>query len=715
MGDPDTTMNTGAAAGLSLEYREGWYAEEHDGTRPFRWMGHEARCRLTGLGSSRNGWVRITGGLWRACTAVPELSVSVNGTPVGHAAISLDIAHRVFPIEVTDPLEIALVLDRTFSVPGDSRTLGMMVRAIDVFLAEDATVPLDAEGWHEWERHEYFPFRWMGREARLIVPARLRQRGRFAGLPVLAPGDTGGQVLTVSGDGRVIARLPLRHGWHIYDLDLADGQPAAADEPASVALSFSLDHLAPDAWRATDPRELGVVVGGLDVHDDRRRHEYVCRFHREAERDHPADDALGGATARASAPEADEVRNLPIDGDGWHGLESGEEGPFRWMKLEGRLRIAPSVRRGRFCVIPIFSAFRNLTQELTILADGQVLASFPLMKARNNYNLALPDASGDLVLTLRINKLTPAASHPTDPRDLGIRIGSLRFHDDEARQDRERFIQENLACSQGELQQGAAVLTSFPSTLGVDLYGKCNIKPACVYCLWDRMKALEGANVTAVIDDRTLESYGPMFRSVQTIVNCSFGEPLLHPRLEQILDSIERHGKTVELSSNGQAFTARTVRALSGRPVHLYVSLDAASAETYARLRNDEWDEILTGLLFLREARQRGGGWPTLNMVFMPMRANRHDLEAYFKLCRLVAADALVLRPLLSLEDPDIVTERGGYRFDYERELLGRDELEAIFVDAGRFADQYDVNVRSQFDFGKIDPPNVRSRWRANH
>jgi pyruvate-formate lyase-activating enzyme len=383
------------------------------------------------------------------------------------------------------------------------------------------------------------------------------------------------------------------------------------------------------------------------------------------------------------------------------------------MRLEGRLRIAPRARRGRFCVIPIFTAFRDLSQELTILADGLVLAAFPLMKGWNKYTLALPDVSGDLVLTLRVDKLTPAASHPIDLRDLGIRVGALAFHDDDARQERELFIQENLARSQRELQEGATVLTSFPSSLGVDLYGKCNISPACVYCLWDRMKDLEGANVNAVIDDRTLESYGPFFSSVLTLVNCSFGEPLLHPRLEQILDLIERHGKTVELSSNGQAFTARTVRALSGRPVHLYVSLDAASAETYARLRNEQWDEILSGLLFLREARRRGGGRPLLNMVFMPMRANRQDLEAYFKLCRLVEADALVLRPLLRLEDPDIVTERGGYRFDYERELLGRDELETILVDAGRFAEQYDVNVRSQFDFGKIDPQNVRARWRA--
>jgi hypothetical protein len=86
----------------------------------------------------------------------------------------------------------------------------------------------------------------------------------------------------------------------------------------------------------------------------------------------------------------------------------------------------------------------------------------------------------------------------------------------------------------------------------------------------------------------------------------------------------------------------------------------------------------------------------------MPMRANRQDLEMYFKLCRLVRADQLVLRPLLYLEDPGIVRDRGGYHFDYARELLGRDELERIFDDSRRYAAKYGVRAISQFDFGKV-------------
>jgi organic radical activating enzyme len=326
------------------------------------------------------------------------------------------------------------------------------------------------------------------------------------------------------------------------------------------------------------------------------------------------------------------------------------------------------------------------------------------LKRWNTYSLALPDQGGNggTTLTFRVNALVPSASHPGDLRKLGVRVGALLFHDDAARHELEAARQKNNEMRQRELLAGATVLSSTPSTLGIDLFGKCNIKPACVYCPWDRMKALEGPNTNAVIDDRTLESYGPLFSCAQSLVNCSFGEPLLHPRLEQVLELVARHGQTIELATNGQAFTARTVHALAGAPVYLYVSLDAASATTYERLRNDRWHEIVAGLLALREARQRAGGWPRLNMVFIPMRANRDDLEDYFKLCRLVDADALVLRPLL-MEESQVDTERGGYRFVYDREHLVQDELAGLVAQCQGLATRYGVRVMTQFDFGKVD------------
>jgi len=282
------------------------------------------------------------------------------------------------------------------------------------------------------------------------------------------------------------------------------------------------------------------------------------------------------------------------------------------------------------------------------------------------------------------------------------------LHDDDDRQLRSGEYYANAVRNQREFNQGAVVLESFPLDLGVDLYGKCNIKPACAYCPWERMKDMEGPAETAVVDDGTLEQYGDFFRCARSLVNCSFGEPLLHPRFGQILDLVARHDKIAEISTNGQAFTPSNVRALQGRHVQLYVSLDAASAATYARLRNERWQDVLLGLTWLRDARRRANGLPNLNMVFMPMRANLQDLESYFKLCRMVEASRVVVRPLNAWIKFDVPTERGGYHFDLKEEVLSRHELEDVFRLCARYSARYDVEVGNQFEFGMDESDRAR-------
>jgi MoaA/NifB/PqqE/SkfB family radical SAM enzyme len=362
-------------------------------------------------------------------------------------------------------------------------------------------------------------------------------------------------------------------------------------------------------------------------------------------------------------------------------------------------------------MFPVYSDYDDLSQVVTVSTGGNV-TELPLVHKWGYYSFDFRQEAGqELEIAFHVNKLMPAINrHPTDTRTLSVRVGPLMFHDDESRHERVRFTYENAVLNLREFLAGATTLTSFPLDLGIDLFGKCNIKPACVYCPWDGTKNSEGENTNVVVDERTLEEYGPFFHAARALVNCSFGEPLLHSRLAQILDFTARHEKVVELSTNGQAFTPATVTALAGKPVVLYVSLDAASAEVYGRLRNDRWHEVVTGLTFLREARRRANGLPKLNMVFMPMRANLRDLEAYFRLCRMVDADLLVLRPLNYGENADMTADRGGYHFVYARELLSLDELQAVGEQCEEYSARYDVLVGNQFDFGKIKQPGIKRK-----
>jgi hypothetical protein len=680
-----------------IAYLDGWYAEEHDGAQPFRWMAAAASCRIGGPSGAGPAWLRVTAR--HTAPSAPALSVSVNGRSVGSHTLSPGTSPYLFPIDGGGPaegnLDVTLAVDRTFRAPGDDRDLGVMIYALDVLVPD----PADAEGWYEWERGDYFPWRWMGIRATVAIPPG---RGRFASFAACPQPGVSGQILSVLADSAPVADLRLLDGWHLYDLTL----PAASQSgsAAGPVLTLVLDRLAPAASHPSDPRDLGVRVGEIERHDDARRHARAQTFY-----DWAIENVVPGRADRSSASRrafggADRGHDdyLPEDAEGWHEWELQDEIPFRWMGLEARARVPADIaRRHRFCTIPVFSEVVDASQVVTIHGGGLPVVELGLAHCWNFCTFAVPPVDGDqLTLVLRVNRLLPASAHPEDARTLGVRVGPFRFHDWDERGRDGRLMRENAELNQREMNAGATVLASFPTKLGIDLHARCNISPACVYCPWDEAKQAEGDDAGAVIDDSTLEGYGALFDAALSFVNCSFGEPLLHPRLDEVLGLFDRRDKLVELSTNGQAFTPATVGALAGRRVALYVSLDSGTGETYSHLRNDRWTDVLTGLIALSDARRLAHGQPRLNMVFMPMRANVSDLESYFRLCRMIEADALVLRPLLPPGRPGVVVERGGYRFDYDRELLGRDELDAVFRRSEELSRTYGVAVASQFDFG---------------
>ena len=560
---------------------DGWYAEEHDGQHPFRWIGRSASCRVT---CTDGAWLRVTAGQGRSGEA-PVLSVAAGGRLLGARPVSGPFSPCLFPIGAAGEVDITLAVDRTFVPPGDGRELGVMVRAVEVVDASAGDAPVDGEGWNDWERHEYLPFRWMGAEASVLLPAALRGKGRFLALPVCCDYYDGSQVLTVHVGGDTLAQVPLLYQWHVYDIELPEATSDRSPADAPLLLTFRANKPLPPEVRGTDTRELSVRVGPLEIHDDPRRHRRVRMFCDAAGAPAAAAGRMielkGGAVDRDAAlarqfTAQDPYR--PEGGHGWYAWEFQDDIPFRWMRRESRVTVPDAVHQGRrFLIVPVFSDYEDLSQTLTVSA-GSAVTRLALAHRWTYYSVPLPGRPGaPLEVGFALDRLMPESCRSSaETRELGARIGPFVFHDDDQRHARQQFFYENVVRNRREQEAGATVLSSLPLSLGIDLLGKCNIKPACVYCLWNDMKEAEGDSVDVEVDDRTLEEYGPFFKAARSLVNCSFGEPLLHPRLTEVVSFASSHGKMLELSTNGQAFTPATVAALAGKPVLLYVSLDAA-------------------------------------------------------------------------------------------------------------------------------------------
>jgi MoaA/NifB/PqqE/SkfB family radical SAM enzyme len=399
----------------------------------------------------------------------------------------------------------------------------------------------------------------------------------------------------------------------------------------------------------------------------------------------------------ASRPEslARDVSSLRYS-EGFYGEESEGLEPFRWMSRRGVLGFEPQ-GEDRFLELSVFSEYGDLSQKLRVSA-GSERESLDLVHGWMAISISVPRRLDEVAL--EVSKIFPRAYYPGDGRDLAIRVKGPVLHSDPDRHRHVRRQWANAIRNQREMLQGETILQSTPQTLGIDLHGACNVKPPCVYCEWDHSKELEGDNVDRPFTLDTLSGYGEFFENAAMLQNCSVGEPFMMRNLDELLDAFGSRGKFLEMSTNGQILTERNIQKLLGRKVHLYVSLDAATPETYARLRNDSFVRILGNLRRLVEAKGGKGALPKVFLVFMPMRANVHELEDFVKLSAELGVDRMVLRPLNTTLGNDLRWERAGYLFDYDKEILPFDELVRVSGRAAALCRKHGVHFVDQLDFG---------------
>ena len=381
---------------------------------------------------------------------------------------------------------------------------------------------------------------------------------------------------------------------------------------------------------------------------------------------------------------------------GFYALENDDAERFRWMGQRGRIEFAPRAAAG-FAEFRVWSGFFDLRQRLTVETGGAP-ETFEL--PHGWWTVSVPMPAGRGAMTLRADRQLPRPARPGDGRQLAVRVAAPRTHRDAARHRLVAGQLRNAVLNTREALEGRAELASTPTQLGIDMHGSCNVKPPCVYCDWDYAKAQEKGNVDAPFNLDTLGDYGPFFENAESLVNCSIGEPFMMKDFDALLDRFADGNKAVEIATNGQILTDRNIARLVGRRIELYVSLDAATAGTYAKLRNDTFDRILGNLRRLVAAKGGRGGLPRLHLVFMPMQVNRHELDQFVDLCADLDADRFVLRPLNEIGLDELDWKRAGHRFVYSRERLDFDTLVRLSARAAALCRRRGVPFSDQLDFG---------------
>jgi MoaA/NifB/PqqE/SkfB family radical SAM enzyme len=191
-----------------------------------------------------------------------------------------------------------------------------------------------------------------------------------------------------------------------------------------------------------------------------------------------------------------------------------------------------------------------------------------------------------------------------------------------------RARRRNLIAAGIDRMLGRPHPTAGPLIAQVEPVDHCNL--SCPQCL---PRVRRGRGVGTYMDPAVFRSLvDELADSVLLMVLWMWGEPLLHPDLWEMVGYAKRAGIAVHVSTNGNVplgsdGAERMVR--SGLDSIVF-AVDGATQETYERYRvGGDLETARGNVLELVAARERlGSPTPRLNMRFVIMHHNEHELEA---------------------------------------------------------------------------------------
>jgi MoaA/NifB/PqqE/SkfB family radical SAM enzyme len=249
---------------------------------------------------------------------------------------------------------------------------------------------------------------------------------------------------------------------------------------------------------------------------------------------------------------------------------------------------------------------------------------------------------------------------------------------------------DNSILNLEEIRSGLTILKSKPVQMNIDLTGRCNINPPCVFC-----DGRAGGYGYGHLDDASLMPHIPFISQCSRITDCSYGEPLMHPQFLQVVKETLERGQAFTFSTNGHLLKQEVSDQLIsfGRNFGFSVSLNAASPETYHKLTGKNLSFVLDNIrYFVDKYFTTYNIIPPLALSFIVMSMNKDEVSDFIRLAHALRIPSINFRHLFI--NPG-AKPRGdfGYRFDFNAEILPSLEYPRIEEEAGKIADELGITL----------------------
>jgi|GEM_PF-1678163 len=262
-----------------------------------------------------------------------------------------------------------------------------------------------------------------------------------------------------------------------------------------------------------------------------------------------------------------------------------------------------------------------------------------------------------------------------------------------------KLAAENKKLNDEEVVLGKTILQSKPVTFNLDLIGLCNMKPPCSMCL--NWVGDFGPRHHPGLTVEDLRAFGEPLRLAWDVINCSIGEPLILKDLLPVIELLASWEKPFGINSNGLALTPELTDRLTPyfEILTITFSVDAATPETYAKIRGPHFLKVIENIATYSEKRRAAypeGLGSKVGMVMLPMKINRHEVRAFVRLAAWLGMDVVELRQLNEWSG-EWKVKKGGFLFDYQEQKLSPQELEDVRQEAEEAAAECGVVLDCQY------------------
>lgn len=183
---------------------------------------------------------------------------------------------------------------------------------------------------------------------------------------------------------------------------------------------------------------------------------------------------------------------------------------------------------------------------------------------------------------------------------------------------------------------------TFPIYIEISPIGKCNHR--CVFCSFDYLGYENPILDKGVLIERIREMKSLGLRA---IMYAGEGEPLLHPRINEIVRFANSIGIDVSITTNGvllHKFIEESLKYLTW----IRISLDAGSKDTYAKIHNckpEDYSLVISNLEEMVEQKKANNLGCTIGTQLILLRTNYQEVVSLASVLRDIGVDYFSVKP----------------------------------------------------------------------